>query len=117
MNFFQSAPAKVYNAAMVAARGLPVIGPFLARSLVEVSYVGRRSGKTFSTPVNYRRKGDQVTIAVMAPDQKSWWRNFLGDGGAIVLKNLDGQDRSGHAVATKDEKGRVRVKVALQPQA
>jgi hypothetical protein len=39
------------------------------------------------------------------------WRNFLGDGGQITLMNLDGADRSGHATAHRDDKGRVRVTV------
>lgn len=113
MNVFQSRPAKFFNAAFLALRDAPVVGPLLGRSLVEISWVGRTSGKTFSTPVNYRRTGDSVVIGVMAPDQKKWWRNFLGEGGPITLKDLDGSDRSGHAVATRDDAGKVLVKVAL----
>jgi hypothetical protein len=54
-----------------------------------------------------------VTIVVAFADQKSWWRNFLGDGGTITLVGLDGADRSGHAVAVRDDAGRVEVKVRL----
>jgi hypothetical protein len=49
----------------------------------------------------------------MSPDAKSWWRNFLGEGGPITLLRLDGVDRTGHAVADRDEKGRVTVTVQL----
>jgi hypothetical protein len=90
----------------------PVIGGFVRRGLVTVRYVGRRSGKTFSIPVAYRRSGDSVVISVAMPDAKQWWRNFLGDGGPLVLVGLDGRDRLGHAVARRDDRGRVTVTVA-----
>ena len=61
------------------------LGKVLGRYFTTVTYQGRRSGRTFSTPVGYRRSGDIVTISVMLPDAKSWWRNFLGEGGPITL--------------------------------
>ncbi|MGW1562291.1 hypothetical protein ACWCQ1_38065 [Streptomyces sp. NPDC002144] len=77
-----------------------------------MKYTGRRSGRTFSTPVAYQHKGGIVTIAVAFPDAKNWWRNFTGDGGPISLE-LEGADREGHAVAQRDDKGRVLVTVRL----
>ncbi len=73
---------------------------------------GRRSGRTFSIPVGYRRTGDTVIIGSQFPDAKVWWRNFLGEGGPVSLE-LDGTDRTGHAVAHRDDKGRVTVTVTL----
>lgn len=87
-------------------------GRLIRRSIAVVTYTGRRSGRTFSTPVGYRRAGDTVTIPVMMPDAKQWWRNFTGGGGPISL-NLDGVDRPGHAVARRDDRGRVSVTVTL----
>jgi hypothetical protein len=49
----------------------------------------------------------------MSPDNKVWWRNFLGEGGPITLLKLDAGDRTGHAVADRDDKGRVKVTVQL----
>lgn len=91
----------------------PVLGPLVRRGLINIRYVGRRSGKTIETPVGYRRDGDAIVINVMAPDKKVWWRNFLGEGGPITLLRLDGRDRSGHAVAHRDAQGRVSVRVTL----
>ena len=87
--------------------------PLFRRKFIVIRYVGRRSGKTFETPVAYSRRGDAVTIGVSWPDQKSWWRNFLGDGGPITLVGLDGADRRGHAVASRDSSGGVAVRVQL----
>ncbi len=91
----------------------PVVGPLVRRGLIKSRYVGRRSGKTIQTPVGYRRSGDRIVIGVMSPDSKTWWRNFLGEGGPITLLNFDGADRTGYAIASRDEKGRVNVAVRL----
>ncbi|MFI7665652.1 nitroreductase/quinone reductase family protein [Nocardia sp. NPDC049526] len=104
--------ARGFNAGVMALTKAPWIGPRVSRAITEITYVGRRSGHTISTPVGFRRSGDEITIAVGMPDQKSWWRNFLGAGGPISLK-LDGAERSGHAVARRDDKGRVSVIVHL----
>ena len=49
----------------------------------------------------------------MTPDSKTWWRNFTEEGGPITLVGLDGADRTGHAVAHRDDRGRVTVRVRL----
>jgi hypothetical protein len=101
------------NRLAVALLDAPVLGRIVGRGLVKIRYVGRRSGKTVELPVGYRRSGDNIIIGVAAPDAKRWWRNFLGDGGLIELLGLDGRDRLAHAVADRDDKGRVKVTVQL----
>jgi hypothetical protein len=103
----------VVNKLFVGLIDAPVVGSFVRRGMLNIRYVGRRSGKTIQTPVGYRRSGDTITINVMSPDSKTWWRNFLGEGGSITLLRLDGADRTGHAVADRDENGRVKVTVEL----
>ncbi|WP_426512467.1 nitroreductase/quinone reductase family protein [Dactylosporangium sp. McL0621] len=100
------------NACVLRLRDSPRLGRVVRRRLTVVTYTGRRSGNTFSTPVAYRRTGDTVLIGVQFPDAKAWWRNFLGAGGPISL-HLDGEDRPGHAVSRRDERGRVSVTVTL----
>ncbi|MFC0070729.1 hypothetical protein ACFFQW_43535 [Umezawaea endophytica] len=100
------------NGCVVALRTSPRFGKAVSRRLTVVTYTGRRSGRTFSTPVAYRRTGDTVTITVALPDSKTWWRNFLGEGGPLSLE-LDGVDRGGHAVAHRDDRGRVSITVRL----
>lgn len=85
--------------------------PRWRRRFTIITYTGRRSGRTFSTPVAYKRAGDKVTIGVQMPDAKNWWRNFV-DGGPITLR-LDGVHRTGHAVSRRDDRGRVTVSVHL----
>jgi F420H(2)-dependent quinone reductase len=85
--------------------------PRWQRRFTIITYTGRRSGRTFVTPVAYKRAGNTVTIGVQAPGAKNWWRNFL-DGGPIMLQ-LDGVHRTGHAVSRRDDRGRVTVTVRL----
>ena len=110
---FESPLVRIVNGVAVGLIKAPILGNLIGRGLVVVRYVGRRSGKTFEIPVGYRRTGDALVIGVASPDAKNWWRNFLGEGGPITLVDLDGADRTGHAVADRDDNGRVTVTVQL----
>ena len=101
------------NKLFVTLIDAPVIGSVVRRAMINIRYVGRRSNKTFETPIGYRRTSDGIVINVMSPDNKTWWRNFLGDGAPITLLKFDGHDRTGHAVANRDANGRVTVAVKL----
>lgn len=103
----------IVNNVFAAMIDAPVVGRLVRRGLIKIRYVGRRSGKTIQTPVGYRRTKDGIVIHVMSPASKTWWRNFLGEGGPITLLNFDGADRTGHAITSRDEKGRVNVAVRL----
>jgi len=105
--------APIFNAAVLAIAASPHFGGMLRRNIAVITYTGRRSGRTFSTPVAYRRRSaDEIEIAANMPDAKTWWRNFVGDG-ALVTMHLDGTEQAGHAVARRDEKGHVTVTVRL----
>jgi hypothetical protein len=110
---FDSPVVPMVNRLAVALLDAPVLGRIVGRGLVKIRYVGRRSGKTVELPVGYRRSGDDIIIGVAAPDAKTWWRNFLGDGAPITLLGLDGRDRIAHAVANRDAQGRISVTVKL----
>lgn len=101
-----------FNRWMLSLRESPRVGRYVQRHLTIVTYTGRRSGKTFSTPVAFRRDGDTVTIGVSMPDLKNWWRNFLDHSQPLSLE-LDGAQRSGLATSRRDDKGRVTVSVIL----
>jgi hypothetical protein len=58
-----------------------------------ISFVGRTSGRTFTTPVSYMKAGDAVTLFTHAV----WWRNLVG--GAPVTLRIKGKNLSGKAEA------------------
>jgi F420H(2)-dependent quinone reductase len=104
--------APLFNTPVAAIAASPRFGGLISRNIALLTYTGRRSGRTFRIPVSYRVTGDEISIAVSMPDAKTWWRNFLGDGAPLTVR-LDGTERSGHAVARRDEHGRVTVTVRL----
>ncbi|KAA2265409.1 hypothetical protein F0L68_04855 [Solihabitans fulvus] len=110
--FFPKQAASRVNGCVTALLDSPRWGRVVSKRITTVTYTGRRSGRFLSTPVAYRRATDTVTIDVKLPEAKTWWRNFTGDGGPLSLQ-LNGTDRTGHAIAHRDEKGRVTVTVHL----
>jgi hypothetical protein len=84
----------------------------LSRQLALIAVTGRRSGRTFTFPVGYRRAGNVVTIGVGWPGRKLWWRNVLAPGAPVQMR-IRGKDYSGHAVARGDEQRGVTVEVTL----
>jgi F420H(2)-dependent quinone reductase len=104
--------APLFNAPVAALANSPLLGRLVNRNIAMLTYTGRRSGRSFTIPVAYRRSGGDVIISANMPEAKTWWRNFLDDGGPLTLQ-LDGTERGGHAVAKRDEKGHVTVTVRL----
>lgn len=104
--------APLLNAPVAALARCPGFDKLVNRNITMLTYTGRRSGREYSIPVAYRRSGDDVIVNANMPEAKTWWRNFVGGGAPLTLR-LDGTERVGHAVANRDEKGRVTVTVRL----
>jgi len=64
-----------------------------------ISVTGRRSGRIYTTPVNYLPDGDRLTIISLR--ERTWWRN-LRDGAEVGL-HLRGTPRRGRASVIEDE--------------
>lgn len=71
-----------------------------------ISVTGRRSGRTYATPVNVIADGNQLTIVSLR--ERTWWRNLRQV--AEVRLRLQGQDHRGRAAVVEDE---TRVAAAL----
>jgi hypothetical protein len=84
-------------------------GP-MARNLLLLRFRGRTSGRWFTTPVGYVRRGDVVVI-VTSPTY-TWWRNVAA--GAEVELRLDGAWRTGWARIVGPDDPAYEETVALQ---
>jgi F420H(2)-dependent quinone reductase len=105
--------ALVNRAVNPLVRGLlrsPAHGLVSSR-LALLTVTGRRSGRTFTFPVGYRRDGDRVTIGVDWPERKRWWRNLL-DAAPVEIW-LAGVRRTGTGEAHGDEHTGVTVEIQL----
>jgi len=67
--------------------------------VVLITYVGRKSGKTNTVPVNYLL--EEKTIHVISLRDRNWWRNLRGGSSVEVL--LKGKQRNGWAVLVEDQ--------------
>jgi deazaflavin-dependent oxidoreductase (nitroreductase family) len=66
---------------------------FVSSSYMLITVIGRKSGKQYTTPVQYRRDGSTLTVITSAV--YSWWRNLRG--GAEVQLWLRGKALNGTA--------------------
>jgi deazaflavin-dependent oxidoreductase (nitroreductase family) len=75
----------------------PVHG-MVSKSLLLITFSGRKSGKTYTTPVSYSQYGDRVYIFTHA----GWWKNLRS--GAPVTLHIRGRDLRGLAEPVAEDK-------------
>jgi deazaflavin-dependent oxidoreductase (nitroreductase family) len=63
--------------------------PFAGRlpGFAVVTHVGRRSGRTYQTPVNMFRDGERYVIALTYGADTQWVKNVMAAGGCDVRTN------------------------------
>jgi deazaflavin-dependent oxidoreductase (nitroreductase family) len=71
----------------------------MSNSTMPLTFTGRKSGRTYTTPVNYVRDGDEL-LAVGSRGH-SWWKNLRGD--AVVSVRVRGREMRGEAKAFEGE--------------
>ncbi|HTP07375.1 MAG TPA: nitroreductase/quinone reductase family protein [Anaerolineae bacterium] len=76
------------------------------KQILLITFTGRKSGKTYTTPVSYSQPGDQVVIFTHA----SWWKNLRN--GAPVILHLQGRDLQGLAQPIAEDKQAIAVGLA-----
>lgn len=76
------------------------------KQILLITFTGRKSGKTYTTPVSYSQSGDQVVIFTHA----DWWKNLRG--GAPVSLRIRGQKLQGLAEPIADDKQAVAAGLA-----
>ena len=93
------------NSAMKFILRSPLHG-MVSKSVLLISFTGRKSGKTYTTPVDYSQEGDQVTIFTHA----NWWKNLRG--GAPVSLHIRGRELQGLAEPVAEDKGLIAAGLA-----
>lgn len=48
----------------------------LSSSVALIRFTGRKSGKTFETPVAFTKFGDEFLICLTETRNRQWWRNY-----------------------------------------
>ena len=71
---------------------------FVSKNMMLMTYIGRKSGRTYTTPMNYLQIGD--VLYTVSYRSRVWWRNLRG--GAQVTLRLRGADVAAQAEAIED---------------
>src|SRR5947209_1002102 len=77
--------------------------------LLLLTFIGRKSGKEFTTPMRYVQEGETLKLLVV---RSPWWKKLVGEATVRVL--LRGQLRTGWAEVLPKEGEVVVVKVHLE---
>ena len=85
------------NSAMKFVLRSPMHG-MVGKTVLLITFTGRRSGKTYTTPVDYSQDGDQVYIFTHA----NWWKNLRG--GTPVTLRIRGREFQGLAEPVAEDK-------------
>jgi deazaflavin-dependent oxidoreductase (nitroreductase family) len=70
----------------------------VSNSILLITFTGRKSGKTYTTPVSYSQHDDQVVVFTHA----TWWKNLRGD--VPVSLRIRGRELQGLPEAIADDK-------------
>lgn len=87
----------IVNRAMKLVLRSPMHG-MVSKTVLLITFNGRKSGKTYTTPVSYSQSGDQVYVFTHA----NWWKNLRG--GAPVTLHLRGRELQGVAEPVAEDK-------------
>lgn len=70
----------------------------LSRNTLLITFTGRKSGRRYTTPVNYVCVSDLIYVSSMK--DRTWWRNLRG--GARVTLRVRGQEVAGWGEVIED---------------
>ena len=105
-------PPRWLNRFMILMLRTPGLQRLIGRSTALLTFVGRRSGKSYTTPISYARRGEQVILT--CHESRQWWRNL--DSNPRVQLRLAGRELTGLAVVADDQSALPRFSEFLQDQ-
>jgi deazaflavin-dependent oxidoreductase (nitroreductase family) len=95
----------IINRTMKFVLRSPIHG-IVDKQILLITFTGRKSGKTYTTPVSYSQSGDQVVIFTHA----DWWKNLRND--TPVSLRIRGQELQGLAESIAEDKQSVAAGLA-----
>ena len=99
-------PPKFLNQLMTFLLRSPIQGP-LGNQLLLLTFTGRKSRKTYTTPLGYTRQDNTVVLFT----DHSWYKN-LQENPSVTLR-LQGKQVQGTAEVIHDDKERIAQELAL----
>ena len=78
----------------------------VSKTVLLITFTGRKSGKTYTTPVSYSQNDGQVTVFTHA----GWWKNLRS--GAPVTLRIRGRELQGLAEPVAEDKHIIAARLA-----
>lgn len=97
----------VFNPIMRWILSSPLLHKLASKNVLLIAFTGKKSGKHYTTPVEYLQEGQTIWIMVGFPEKKKWWRNLVG--GTPVNLCLRGEWVSGEAEVLQGSSEREKV--------
>ncbi len=91
-------PAPWLNRSMTLMLKTPGLQRAVGRSTALLTFTGRKSGRSITTPVSYLRLGDRVLTT--SHRTRQWWRNLVVQPRVVI--RLAGKDYHGVASVMED---------------
>jgi len=66
-------PPKWFNGMMETMLHTPGLQRWIGEAIALITVTGRKTGKSYTTPVTYYRDGD--TVVIITKKSRKWWRN------------------------------------------
>lgn len=92
-------PPPAMNRVMSLILRLPLFHRIISHMILLITFTGRKSGKSYTTPVGYLQEDN--TVLIMTKRFRSWWHNFEEPAPVTLL--IRGKERRGQAQALTDE--------------
>ena len=89
---------KLYNPIVAGILRSPLHAA-MSNSTMLLTFTGCKSGRTYTTPVNYVREGDE--LLVVSSRGHSWWKNLRG--ATVVSVRVRGREMRSEAEAFEGE--------------
>ena len=71
----------------------------VSSNILLITFTGRKSGRSFTTPIRYLREGN--TVRLFSSPQANWWKNLRG--GADVSVRISGNALEGRATVLETD--------------
>ncbi|MDJ0498027.1 MAG: nitroreductase family deazaflavin-dependent oxidoreductase [Acidimicrobiia bacterium] len=92
-------PPRWLNRLMRLMLRTPGLQRLVGRSTALLTFVGRKSGKSYTTPISYSQRGERVILT--CHESRQWWRNVRSN--PRVRLRLAGKERTGIACVADEE--------------
>jgi deazaflavin-dependent oxidoreductase (nitroreductase family) len=86
------------NTVMKLVLRTPLLHKVVSANIMLITFKGRKSGKSYTTPVSYIQEGDIVTL--FTGRRRAWWRNL--SGGETVTLRIQGKNVTRKAESVED---------------